>query len=110
VNDFDDPASRRPCPRLFNRRACACFGQRPRQVESPEIRQRRSIDAGNANGDAADGLLHGLRACPVAAELPLDRADRCGTPTTIVAMAAVVEGPIEVASRQTWSMHYEFAP
>jgi hypothetical protein len=43
-------------------------------------------------------------------EIPLDGADRCGTPTTMATMAAVVEGPIEVASRQTWSLHYTFAP
>jgi hypothetical protein len=47
---------------------------------------------------------------PQIIEIPLDRADRCGTPTTIATMAAVVEGPIEVASRQTWSMPYVFAP
>ena len=43
-------------------------------------------------------------------EISLDRTDRCGTPTTIATMAAVVEGPIEVASRQTWSISYRFAP
>ena len=43
-------------------------------------------------------------------EIPIDRADRCGTPTTIATMAAVVEGPVQVASRQTWSLHYVFAP
>jgi len=45
-----------------------------------------------------------------AIDVPIDRADRCGTPTTIATMAAVVEGPIQVASRQTWSLHYVFAP
>lgn len=43
-------------------------------------------------------------------EIPIDRADGCGTPTTIATMAAVVEGPVQVASRQTWSLHYVFAP
>lgn len=43
-------------------------------------------------------------------DIPLDRTDRCGTPTTIATMAAVVEGPVEVASRQTWSVQYAFAP
>lgn len=43
-------------------------------------------------------------------EIPADRADACVTPTTIATMAVVVEGPIEVASRQTWSLHYVFAP
>jgi hypothetical protein len=46
---------------------------------------------------------------PRTMEIPLDRADRCQTPTTIATMAAVVEGPIQVASRQTWSLHYVFA-
>jgi hypothetical protein len=45
-----------------------------------------------------------------AIEIPLDRADRCGTPATIATMAAVVEGPIQVASRSAWSLHYVFAP
>jgi hypothetical protein len=43
-------------------------------------------------------------------DISIDRADRCGTPATIATMAAVVEGPIQVASRQTWSLHYVFAP
>jgi hypothetical protein len=43
-------------------------------------------------------------------EISLDRADRCGTPTTMVTMAVVVEGPVQVASRQTWSLRYAFAP
>ena len=47
---------------------------------------------------------------PRTIEVSFDGADRCGTPTTIATMAAVVEGPIQVASRQTWSLHYVFAP
>jgi hypothetical protein len=43
-------------------------------------------------------------------EIPLERADRCGTPATMAAMAVVVEGPVQIASRQTWSLHYVFAP
>jgi hypothetical protein len=43
-------------------------------------------------------------------EISFDRADRCGTPTTMATMAVVVEGPIQVASRQTWSLDYVFAP
>lgn len=43
-------------------------------------------------------------------EIPLERADRCGTPATMATMAVVVEGPIQIASRQTWSLHYVFAP
>jgi len=47
---------------------------------------------------------------PSVVDIPLERADRCGTPTTLATMAVVVEGPVQVASRQTWSLHYEFAP
>jgi hypothetical protein len=47
---------------------------------------------------------------PVTIELPTDRADRCGTPTSIFTMAVVVEGPVQVSSRQTWSLRYTFAP
>ena len=43
-------------------------------------------------------------------EIPLDDADRCGTPVTIATMDAGVEGTIEVASRQEWALHYVFAP
>ncbi len=43
-------------------------------------------------------------------EILIDRSDRCGTPATIATMAVVVEGPIEVASRQTWALHYVFVP
>jgi hypothetical protein len=47
---------------------------------------------------------------PLTIEVPADRADRCGTPATIATLALVVEGPIQVSSRQTWSLHYVFAP
>lgn len=47
---------------------------------------------------------------PLTIEMPVDQADRCGTPTTIATLALVVEGPIEVSSRQTWSLRYTFAP
>jgi hypothetical protein len=47
---------------------------------------------------------------PVTIEMPLDRADRCGTPTSIATMALVVEGTVEVDSRQTWTLQYLFAP
>jgi hypothetical protein len=39
-----------------------------------------------------------------------DQPDNCGVPTDIANMALVVEGPIEVSSRQTWSLVYAFAP
>lgn len=37
-----------------------------------------------------------------------DEADNCGVPTDIANMALVVEGPIQVSSRQTWSLTYTF--
>jgi hypothetical protein len=43
-------------------------------------------------------------------EVPMDNADQCGTPVTLATMAGVVEGPVEVASRQEWALHYVFAP
>jgi len=47
---------------------------------------------------------------PLTIEMPADRADQCRTPTDIATMAVVVEGPVEIASRQTWSVHYTFMP
>jgi hypothetical protein len=47
---------------------------------------------------------------PTVMEIPLDRADRCGSPNTMATLAVVVEGPVQVASRQTWSLYYVFAP
>jgi hypothetical protein len=47
---------------------------------------------------------------PSTIEIPLDRAEGCGTPIAIATMAAVIEGPIQVASRQTWSLHYVSIP
>ncbi|HET7292323.1 MAG TPA: hypothetical protein VFM88_07855, partial [Vicinamibacteria bacterium] len=43
-------------------------------------------------------------------DLVLDESDRCATPTTIATMAAVVEGTVEVASRQEWGVTYTFQP
>jgi hypothetical protein len=43
-------------------------------------------------------------------DVSMDRTDRCGTPTDIATMAAVVEGPTQIESRQTWSLRYVFAP
>lgn len=37
-----------------------------------------------------------------------DRAEGCGVPLTIATMAVVVEGTVEVASRQTWNVTYSF--
>ena len=42
-------------------------------------------------------------------EVVLDGADACRTPVTFATMAAVVEGPVENASRQAWQVHYVFA-
>jgi hypothetical protein len=47
---------------------------------------------------------------PKRIEVVLDGADRCRTPVTFATMAGVVEGPVEVSSRQAWSLHYVFAP
>jgi len=47
---------------------------------------------------------------PTVMEIPLDRADRCGSPNTMATLAMAVEGPVQVASRQTWSLYYAFAP
>ena len=38
------------------------------------------------------------------------QAEGCGVPLTIANMALVVEGPGQVASRQTWSVSYAFTP
>jgi hypothetical protein len=43
-------------------------------------------------------------------EMTLDAADRCGLPDEMATMDTIVEGPVEVSSRQAWSIHYVFAP
>lgn len=43
-------------------------------------------------------------------EVVLDQADACRTQVDIRTMAAVVEGPVEVASRQEWEIRYTFSP
>lgn len=45
-----------------------------------------------------------------ALDFVLDDSDACRMPATIATMAAVVEGTIEVASRQEWSVAYTFQP
>jgi hypothetical protein len=47
---------------------------------------------------------------PLNVDVTMDTSDQCVTPTTIANMACVVEGTVQVASRQTWSLHYVFAP
>ena len=43
-------------------------------------------------------------------DVTLNDADVCGMPDTMATMDAIVEGPVEVASRQAWSLRYVFAP
>jgi hypothetical protein len=42
--------------------------------------------------------------------MTLDNADRCPTPVTMATLDVVVEGTVEVASRQEWGLRYEFVP
>ena len=43
-------------------------------------------------------------------QVVLDPSDDCLTPLAITDLAASVEGPVEVASRQEWRIGYTFAP
>jgi len=45
-----------------------------------------------------------------AIQVVLDPSDDCLTPLAITDLAANVEGTIEVASRQEWTIGYTFAP
>jgi hypothetical protein len=48
---------------------------------------------------------------PEIVDVVLDQVDpACGLPLTVTHMAAVVEGVVEVASRQEWSIAYELRP
>jgi len=47
---------------------------------------------------------------PSTVDVVLDRADDCRTPVTISHMAAVLEGTVEIASRQEWGLHYSLSP
>jgi hypothetical protein len=48
---------------------------------------------------------------PEIVDVVLDQVDpACGLPLSITHMAAVVEGVVEVASRQEWSIAYELRP
>jgi hypothetical protein len=40
----------------------------------------------------------------------VDPSDRCRTPLDITDLAFVVEGTVEVASRQEWALRYQLAP
>ena len=46
----------------------------------------------------------------VSVQIVLDPVEGCVTPLTITDLAAVVEGTVEVASRQEWRIGYTFAP
>lgn len=41
-------------------------------------------------------------------EVTLDEADRCGVPDTMATMDAILEGPAPTASRQAWTIRYQF--
>jgi hypothetical protein len=43
-------------------------------------------------------------------QVVLDPVEACTVPFTITDMAAIVEGPVELASRQEWGIGYTFAP
>src|SRR5450759_2090671 len=45
---------------------------------------------------------------PVNVDVTLDNADRCSLPETFATMYAIVEGPVQFASRQVWGVHYVF--
>jgi hypothetical protein len=47
---------------------------------------------------------------PATVDLTFDRWDACRTPVTIATMAAALEGPTPIASRQEWALRYTFAP
>ena len=47
---------------------------------------------------------------PVRVEIPLENADACTTPLTATSMDVIVDGPIETASRQEFTIHYDFLP
>ena len=48
---------------------------------------------------------------PETIEIIMDEVDgACGLPSTLTHMAAGVEGVVEVASRQDWSIHYDLLP
>jgi hypothetical protein len=59
-------------------------------------------------GDAAPISLVANRAVDL--ELTLDQADVCAVPDTMATMDLSVEGPAPVASRQAWTVRYQFAP
>lgn len=47
---------------------------------------------------------------PTPIEVIFDQADDCIVPDTMATMDAIVEGPVQTASRQAWSVRYLFTP
>ena len=44
-------------------------------------------------------------------EVPIDRSDSfCAPPEALVSMDGIVEGPVQIASRQVWTLYYVFTP
>jgi hypothetical protein len=44
-------------------------------------------------------------------DVPIDRSDSfCAPSETLVSMDGIVEGPVQVASRQVWTLYYVFTP
>jgi hypothetical protein len=43
-------------------------------------------------------------------EIPLDNADACATPLMATSMDVVVDGPVQIASRQEFTVNYLFVP
>ncbi len=43
-------------------------------------------------------------------EVVFTEYDACATPFEVATMAAMVEGTVEVGSRQEWALHYSFTP
>jgi len=89
----------------------SAFGTTPVRVDMLDLDAvRRELAAGPAIlwGETPSFTMQARTSSLI--EIPLERADRCGTPATVATMAVVVEGPVQIASRQTWSLHYVFAP
>jgi hypothetical protein len=47
---------------------------------------------------------------PQSVQVVLDPSETCAVPFEITDMAAILEGPVELASRQEWAIGYTFAP
>jgi len=83
------------------------------QFSGPSLRTEVTLHATNKlaclHGRAPGLALEAGKAQMV--DVVLDEVEpACGLPTTLTHMAAVVEGVVEVASRQEWSIAYELRP